>query len=667
MKQITKALAFAALAATALVSCKKELEEPVVTPAAEGIKVAILAEASDTKTELDGATTVIWSAGDKVGFINGEANVNVQSDEAVIDSDNRATFTGTVESAGTYYAYYPYFNDASYAPSAEGVTVRVSNEQHPSLTSFDPAADLLVSEAFEVGAEGSYSTDPTVVRFKRLGAFIKLTVVDGTTGAKLNGEYATSVAVQGENNLVGRVKVSGTEGLINSGSGYKKVTANYEADTFALTTAGQAAYFGVLPQTFAQNSKLIVTITTKTGKYNISKTLVMPKDIELAAGQILPIKVTLTNEDAKSTSVSVSRVWGLYSTSSAAWNEYYGGTANTDRNVALDEDYIYVCETVANTPKIWAISRTDNSSVTLVSTEGILTASFWPTACPRVLKNTDPSINGGKDVLVVASMSNAQDALYIYAYLDGITNKPTPVQLGGYITGRRLGDTFTHWGTLQKGMFFFKDMGAANMMSYKIANTAGFDWATVKSQYATDGTITKVAAQGNIVGPAAGVGGYFPYPNDKNNGFFGIRDNVQAYMFSFTTDAWNASGLVDDAVSTSTGSGYFLNSTSAVYFEVGAYKYVVYTRQVSGSAGGVMFLRGDSTSSYADIINARKAGGAASAAFSIAADSDDVTTTNAKSSGNGGFDLAAYKVGEDVYVAAIKQNVGLSLFKVSAE
>ena len=134
MTQITKIFALSAIvAASAFVSCTKEIEK-IETPNADGIKVAIVADASATKTQLDGATNVIWSAGDKVGFINGEANVNVQSDDAVIDSENRATFTGTVKTAGTYYAYYPYFNEAnaSYAPSGEGVTVRVSNEQHPS-------------------------------------------------------------------------------------------------------------------------------------------------------------------------------------------------------------------------------------------------------------------------------------------------------------------------------------------------------------------------------------------------------------------------------------------------------------------------------------------------------------------------------------------------------
>ena len=34
-------------------------------------------------------------------------------------------------------------------------------------------------------------------------------------------------------------------------------------------------------------------------------------------------------------------------------------------------------------------------------------------------------------------------------------------------------------------------------------------------------------------------------------------------------------------------------------------------------------------------------------------------------SGNSGMDLDVYRNGEDIYIAVVKQNVGLSLFRVS--
>ena len=195
MKKINVMVVLAA-AVAALVSCNKE-KDLVPAQNGDGIQICVTASMPDTRTVLaDDGKNVNWTTSDKVGFINGEANVNVESSAAVLDGEGRATFTGTVTSEGTYYAYYPYFNDATYAPTADGVTVRVPNTQHPSLTSFDPAADLLVSEAFEVSASGSYSTNPTALRFRRLGAFLKVRFVDNTSKGKLTGKYAASVSVR---------------------------------------------------------------------------------------------------------------------------------------------------------------------------------------------------------------------------------------------------------------------------------------------------------------------------------------------------------------------------------------------------------------------------------------------------------------------------------------
>lgn len=170
MKQITKLMIVAASAA-ALVSCTKEKDlEPVVTPS-EGIQINVIADMpemdSATKTELNADKSVSWQSTDKVGFINGADGVNVESSAAVLDAEGRATFTGNVPSVGTYYAYYPYYEDSSYSPTAtDGVTVRFSDKQKPSLTSFDAAADAMVSEGFDVTAAGEEAVS---LRFRRLG------------------------------------------------------------------------------------------------------------------------------------------------------------------------------------------------------------------------------------------------------------------------------------------------------------------------------------------------------------------------------------------------------------------------------------------------------------------------------------------------------------------
>ena len=654
MKQITKALAFAALAATALVSCKKELEEPVVTPAAEGIKVAILAEASDTKTELDGATTVIWSAGDKVGFINGEANVNVQSDEAVIDSDNRATFTGTVESAGTYYAYYPYFNDASYAPSAEGVTVSVSNEQHPSLTSFDPAADLLVSEAFEVGAEGSYSTDPTVVRFKRLGAFIKLTVVDGTTGAKLNGEYATSVAVQGENNLVGRFRISGTEGLVNQNSGYKKVTAIYDAETFAIKAAGQAAYFGVVPQTFAQNSKLIVTITT--GKRTVEKTLTMPKDVELAAGQVLPIKVTIKDEDALT--VKVEKVWELLApNSSTSWMQHYlNAGAENDRNVAIDGTNVYIAKFANNSTDkdLFAINiantTTGNPSYSTLPVGTVTTDRIRALTCPRVIKKAN-----GDPVLMVSQLSNTAGTMNLYVYDNegGINADPRVVSLSRQYSSQRLGDTFTVWGTYEKCMLFFHGMDGNGFVTFPFANGLSASTARLTGRINTSELSPAVSG--------SGFSSYYPYPDNIAGGIAINRSFGRWWGIGTDSDLWSAEGPIPIYSSRLEGIWEGVNTNGGTsgynFVEFFGKRYVIYGCRLEGFAKGYLVIKeGDLTNSWLSICNKTQTTAL------------EEISGNGKTSGNGsGFDIAIWQEDSQILIAVDMQDVGLQVYRMYAE
>lgn len=655
MKQITKALAFAAIAATALVSCKKELEEPVVSPA-EGIKITVVADnvALGSKTELQSDNSVAWKATDKVGFINGQANINVQSDAAVIDGEGRATFTGTVADAGTYYAYYPYFNDSSYAPDAEGVTVRISNTQSPTLTSFDPAADILVSEAFEVSEAGSYSTDPTVLRFKRLGAFIKLTVVDGTTGAKLNGEYATSVAVQGDNNLVGRVKVSGTEGLINPNSGYKKVTANYEADTFALTTAGQAAYFGVLPQTFAEASKLIVTIVTN--KRTIERTLTMPKEVVLAAGQVLPIKVTIKDEDALT--VKIEKVWELLApNSSTSWMQHYlNAGAENDRNVAIDGTNVYIAKFATNTTDkdLFAINiantTTGNPSYSTLPVGTVTTDGIRALTCPRVIKKAN-----GDPVLMVSQLSSTAGTMNLYVYDNegGINADPRVVSLSRQYSEQRLGDTFTVWGTYEKCMLFFHGMNGNGFVTFPFANGLSASTARLTGRINTSELSPAVSG--------SGFSSYYPYPDNIAGGIAINRSFGRWWGIGTDSDLWSAEGAIPiyssrlegiwDGVNTNAGtSGYN-------FVEFFGKRYVIYGCRLDGFAKGYLVIKeGDLTNSWLGICNKTQTTAL------------EEISGNGKTSGNGsGFDIAIWQEDSQILIAVDMQDVGLQVYRMYAE
>lgn len=241
-----KFYATAAIAALALASCNKEIEL-AVTPVEDSIKVAVVADMPMTRTALGeagvGTIAVNWVNGvDKVGFFNHTADVNIESSAAAVDGSGRATFTATVPSEGTYYAYYPYQNETgSNAPTTDGVVSRIPNVQVLIPNTFDPKADLMVSTGFS--ASGSTSTDPTTIQFKRLGAFLKFTFVNGTT-KDLSAETVTSISIERvgdvegaepEKNLAAKYRVS-SSGATYQNSGYKSITATVDETPFTLVS-----------------------------------------------------------------------------------------------------------------------------------------------------------------------------------------------------------------------------------------------------------------------------------------------------------------------------------------------------------------------------------------------------------------------------------------------
>ena len=647
MRKINVMMALAA-AAAALVSCNKQ--ESDLAGKGEGIQIRVTASMPETRTEIAAnGKSVDWKTTDKVGFINGQDGVNVESSAAVLDGEGRATFTGTVPSAGTYYAYYPYFNDASYAPNADGVTVRVSNKQHPSLTSFDPAADLLVSEAFEVSASGSYSTDPTALRFRRLGAFLKVRFVDGTTKGKLAGKYATSVSVQGENNLVGRFRISGTNGLVDQNSGYKKVEALYDAETFAVTSS--TAWFGIAPQTFASGSTLIVTVDVD-GKV-VTKTLTLPKEVVLGAGSALPIKVTLEDSDFP---LTVTRVWGKYSSSSAYWNQSFGGTASSDRNIAMDGEYIYLPETTA-AAKMWMIPVDGESAPVLANVEGV-SGGTHALSCVRMIPNTSSSVNSGKPFLMGVSLTTDDNTpMKVYSWANGVSSAPTATSASTWC-GRRLGDKFTVYGSLQDGGLFFKDWNNVyGQGAFMVLRTA---WNVAPSDGYFNPRRTNMVAE-------SGIGAYYPYPEDVMHGIYASVSSAASYV-SFTssplTTSPNESGTFTAA------SGYYSNTAGYNFITFDDKRYIAYVKNAGDGDGRFYILEGELTDSWSDMLDSKRkviyqADIQQNLAYADGEYHEDLSTGVTKTSANSAIDCSTYVTEDAVYFAALKQGVGLSLFKLS--
>ena len=364
-------------------------------------------------------------------------------------------------------------------------------------------------------------------------------------------------------------------------------------------------------------------------------------------------KVVYISVDWKATvlGLGIERAWGKYSTAGASWNEYYGGTAGSDRNLAMDDENIYVAEFATQTKKLWAIDLKTPGNVKALpvgTVEETGLADMWLT-CPRVLKNTSAEINGGKDVLAVSNLAVNQK-LMMYFYMDGIDKDPKKVIFNIW-ADRRLGDSWTFWGTLQDGMFYMKDFGVADaLMTFKQT-----------SSYQVEKPANSLL--GRFVLPAkTGAGNYWPFPEDKNKGIYTIRDDFNARYTLFKNDSGTATGGNDGNTMKDLGGAY--NNTCFQFFAYRGKRYVAYATQPSEADGRFYLLEGALTDSWDSIVENKNIIYHAAIQSAFEGDVNAKVDPSPRSSGNSGLDICARQIGDDVYIAVLKQNVGLSLFHI---
>lgn len=350
--------------------------------------------------------------------------------------------------------------------------------------------------------------------------------------------------------------------------------------------------------------------------------------------------------------IYISREWGKYSTEEASWNAYYKGTAGAERNVTMDDDNIYLAE-FNSTKNLWAISiASEGNTAKKLPVGTVESAGFADIylTCPRVIPNTDPDINGGKDILAVSNLST--DVLKMYFYMEGIDHDPSVVNFNIWM-GRRLGDTFTFWGTAQSGMFFLKDFDSAgSVVTFKMENRfTGSNSVQGRFEMPTGGL-------------ASGAAAYWPYPEDKNKGLYGLRNSVGSYCVSLQGDSWTATGG-NETTSTQFDETYQNNSFQ--YISYNDKRYVAYTSQIASDDGRLFVLEGEATDSWDAIVQTHKVIYQAVIQNDLESLGDDLEDVqpSPKSSSHSGMDLCARQVGDDVLIAVVKQNVGLSLFRMT--
>ena len=334
------------------------------------------------------------------------------------------------------------------------------------------------------------------------------------------------------------------------------------------------------------------------------------------------------------------------STDSEAWNSYYGGTAGTDRNIAMDDDYIYIAESSA-TAKLWAISVADPNKVKQVNVEGVA-GGVHVLTCPRVLKNTDASVNGGKDVLICSSLTRGGVDPKLYMWINGIDKAPKAITLTTYATDNWYGDTFTVWGTLQDGVLLFDktDSAGNGVVTFILKGVPSGD-----EMYLV-GRIKTVEAFASHDGVCA----FYPIPDGTAGVYSPGRGVEKRGQFATLGSSLKTTGGISVTLSPldyDEGTNGFVLGYNFVEWK--GKRYVIYGNFVSNKSGYVRVRQGALTDEWKTIASTGKR------LYRRDLVSGGLTA------GNSAMDITARVINGELYIAAQMQNVGFGLYKLCYE
>ena len=332
------------------------------------------------------------------------------------------------------------------------------------------------------------------------------------------------------------------------------------------------------------------------------------------------------------------------------WNAAVPFGGGQDRNMTMDSEYVYVAQAAGGNGAVKAISIADPSQtkdvkVKTYTPEGLDNGTHAVT-CVRMLPNTDPAVNGGKDVLVGSNLTlgDGTEKLTIYVWSNGIDADPNYFVIDSGV--RRVGDKFTVKGTYQSGELYFFDFNDGNtVIRVNMKDGVAGLWGTPELAYATGRFAMPVAGASNIgectIHPDTAFDG------DGNPTAALLTTNaVNGFFTQNAGNAYDASAWGTDPKLTQTF-GYN-------FFEHGGKDCIAYVK-----------VAGDRASASLNIIE--DVNGAADFKGTLEAQKV-LFTAPVNGTGNAGHglgDCATVVIDGTRYIAVMAQNIGISLYKLN--
>jgi len=324
------------IAAIAAVSCQPK-EQAAILPGNE-VLVSLTADQPDTRTyieaEKDGWQPY-WSPKDSINVtLANDFSKEYRFRSSAETGSVTTKFTGKIEAYEgelTLYAYRPRKSNRK----EEIFKFMVGPEQHvPSLSTFDPAYDLLVSQGAQVTVEGHQVVSADKLQFQRMLAVVRIVVEDRTQDKLLTGKKIKSVTLSSSSEVLGgELRVNIPNRSIDSwdNTKYNYVTASYDGNDW--TADGKSGVFVlVAPVTFPSGSTLTLNVTTDDANMLISNDVALGQDVSLETGSVKTLKFGISEGSITDASqIGQTYTWDF---STSEWQNAFAklGSSGTDIN-----------------------------------------------------------------------------------------------------------------------------------------------------------------------------------------------------------------------------------------------------------------------------------------------------------------------------------------------
>ena len=350
-----------------------------------------------------------------------------------------------------------------------------------------------------------------------------------------------------------------------------------------------------------------------------------------------------------------TRQWGIFATSSTnPWQATFG--LSDARNITMDDEYVYVPQSAGGDPVLKAVSIADPAQVKNVNVSGIAGGTHT-LSCVRMIPNTDPAVNGGKDILSACNLSLGDGShLHFYVWLDGIDNAPTLSVVED--SGRRLGDKYIVLGSWNNGEVYLKDYNTGNIVRYAMVDGRIGEWPGADGLAYARGRFDYNAS---VLDAAGCIGSAYVYPGTPKAGSdipagFLVTSTASAHFLGNTSGNIFAS-TADLGMPLTHGYNFFTDAKTGL-------KYIAYVgveaSQAQGSVRVITDLAGN-PDGFLGALQSHKV------VFEAPMqDAMDATVVSPCPATHSTGDCVVREINGETYMAVMIQNVGISVFKMNS-